>query len=114
MVSIRHPNGYETRYAHLRGFARGIRSGVAVRSKQVIGYVGSTGLATGAHLHYELRKGNRAVNARTATPPPAPPLAGDAKVAFDAALVQRQALLDSETQLYLARASVRATRVAND
>ena len=114
MVTIRHPNGYETRYAHLRGFARGIRSGMSVKGKQVIGYVGSTGLATGAHLHYELRKGGRAVNARTATPPPAPPLAGDAKVEFDGILGRRQALLDSETQLYLARASVRSTRMAND
>ena len=114
MVRIRHPNGYETRYAHLRGFARGIRAGVAVKGKQVIGYVGSTGLATAAHLHYELRKGGRAVNARKATPPPAPPLAGEAKVEFDALLGQRQALLDSQTQQYLARASVRATRMAND
>jgi len=53
-VEIQHNNGYVTTYSHMVGFARGIRTGVRVRQGQVIGYVGSTGLSTGAHLHYEV------------------------------------------------------------
>ncbi|UZJ44593.1 peptidoglycan DD-metalloendopeptidase family protein [Marinimicrobium sp. C6131] len=52
-VIIQHGQTYETLYAHLNAFHRGIRSGVRVKQGQIIGYVGSTGLATGPHLHYE-------------------------------------------------------------
>jgi murein DD-endopeptidase MepM/ murein hydrolase activator NlpD len=55
LVEVRHLNGITTRYAHLRGFARNVRRGVRVEQGQTIGYVGSTGLATGPHLHYEFR-----------------------------------------------------------
>lgn len=55
LVEIRHRNGITTRYGHLRAFARGLSSGGRVSQGQVIGYVGSTGLASGAHLHYEFR-----------------------------------------------------------
>jgi murein DD-endopeptidase MepM/ murein hydrolase activator NlpD len=54
VVDIRHRNGFVSRYAHLRGFARGIRSGMPVARETVIGYVGMTGLATGPHLHFEI------------------------------------------------------------
>lgn len=53
-IMIRHTNGYESAYAHQTGFAKGIRKGVRVRQGQVIGFVGSTGLSTGPHLHYEV------------------------------------------------------------
>jgi murein DD-endopeptidase MepM/ murein hydrolase activator NlpD len=53
-VDIRHPNGYVTRYGHLRGFARGIRAGRRVGIGETIAYVGMTGLATGPHLHFEV------------------------------------------------------------
>lgn len=53
MIKITHGQNYETRYAHLKNFASGIRSGTWVTQGQIIGYVGSTGLATGPHLHYE-------------------------------------------------------------
>lgn len=53
-IEIQHANGYVTTYSHMVGFARGMREGVRVRQGQVIGYVGSTGLSTGAHLHYEV------------------------------------------------------------
>jgi murein DD-endopeptidase MepM/ murein hydrolase activator NlpD len=57
-VRIRHSNGYETAYAHMSRYGRGIRSGAQVRQGQVIGYVGTTGRSTGPHLHYEvLRRG---------------------------------------------------------
>jgi murein DD-endopeptidase MepM/ murein hydrolase activator NlpD len=52
-VIIQHGQTYKTLYAHLNGYARGVRSGKSVKQGQVIGYVGSTGLATGPHLHYE-------------------------------------------------------------
>ncbi|MDA8337834.1 MAG: peptidoglycan DD-metalloendopeptidase family protein, partial [Nitrospiraceae bacterium] len=54
LVIIKHPNGYKTYYGHLSRFG-GIKSGTKVRQGQIIGYVGSTGLATGPHLHYEMR-----------------------------------------------------------
>jgi murein DD-endopeptidase MepM/ murein hydrolase activator NlpD len=57
---IKHANGYETSYSHQTAFAKGIREGVRIRQGQVIGYVGTTGLSTGPHLHYEMRvNGNR-------------------------------------------------------
>jgi murein DD-endopeptidase MepM/ murein hydrolase activator NlpD len=53
-VELQHVNGYVTTYNHMSRFGRGIREGVKVRQGQVVGYVGSTGLSTGAHLHYEV------------------------------------------------------------
>lgn len=64
VVEIKHPNGYLTRYAHMSRFSAGLRVGSRVNQGRVIGYVGSTGRATGAHLHYEVRIGKRAVNPR--------------------------------------------------
>jgi murein DD-endopeptidase MepM/ murein hydrolase activator NlpD len=58
-VAIRHARGYETRYLHLSSFAKGIRPGRRVTQGQMIGRVGSTGLATGPHLHYELLRNGR-------------------------------------------------------
>lgn len=55
LIELRHLNGITTRYGHLRGFARQIRRGRRVEQGQIIGYVGSTGLASGPHLHYEFR-----------------------------------------------------------
>jgi murein DD-endopeptidase MepM/ murein hydrolase activator NlpD len=53
-VKIRHASGYETAYAHLSSYARGLKTGIPVQQRQVIGYVGATGSATGPHLHFEL------------------------------------------------------------
>lgn len=61
-VLIQHRSGYRTMYNHLSRFARGIRKGTRVRQKQVIGYVGSTGLSTGPHLDYRVIKNGRFVN----------------------------------------------------
>lgn len=61
-IKIRHNGTYQTAYAHLKGFARGIRSGKRVEQGQIIGYVGTTGRSTGPHLHYEVHQGNRQVN----------------------------------------------------
>jgi len=61
-IRIRHANGYETAYGHLSAFARSMEAGKKVRQGQVIGYVGSTGLSTGAHLHYEILINGRFVD----------------------------------------------------
>jgi murein DD-endopeptidase MepM/ murein hydrolase activator NlpD len=61
-IRIRHANGYETTYAHLTAYARGIQEDARVRQGQVIGYVGSTGLSTGPHLHYEILVNGRFVD----------------------------------------------------
>ena len=58
-VRIRHSNGYETAYAHLNGFARGVRAGARVQQGQTIAYVGTTGRSTGPHLHYEVHLNGR-------------------------------------------------------
>ncbi|CAN5799322.1 hypothetical protein BH23GEM6_BH23GEM6_02570 [soil metagenome] len=62
MVEVQHPSGYTTRYAHLSQLGQGISEGRSVMRGNVIGLVGMTGLATGPHLHYELRSQGRAVD----------------------------------------------------
>jgi len=62
VVIIAHKEGYKTLYAHLSRFRKGIRKGRYVRQGEVIGYVGSTGLSTGPHLHFGLYKNNRPIN----------------------------------------------------
>ena len=54
-VVIQHGNRYRTLYGHMNGFAKGIRTGSTVRQGQIIGYIGTTGLSTGPHLHYEFQ-----------------------------------------------------------
>lgn len=64
-VMIRHANGYETSYAHMRRFARGVKAGAKVRQGQIIGYIGTTGLSSGPHLHYEVHVNGHHVNPMT-------------------------------------------------
>jgi murein DD-endopeptidase MepM/ murein hydrolase activator NlpD len=61
-VILRHPNGYKSYYSHLSRYGHGIRKGAIVKQKQIIGYVGSTGLSTGPHLDYRLVKNGRLRN----------------------------------------------------
>ncbi len=62
LIKIRHSDGYMTLYAHQKSFKRGIKKGKRVKQGQVIGYVGSTGMSTGPHLHFGLYKNGRAIN----------------------------------------------------
>jgi len=82
IVILRHNNGFETYYAHLNGFASGMRNGTVVNQGQVIGYVGATGTATGPHLHYELRIASRPQNPMTVKLPGSPPLPASLKSGF--------------------------------
>lgn len=61
-VVIRHANGYDTLYAHLNGFAKGVKPGTRVRQGEVIGYLGNTGLSQARHLHYEVHKHGKPIN----------------------------------------------------
>ncbi len=73
-IRIRHNSNYQTAYKHLHGFAQGIRVGARVRQGQVIGYVGTTGLSTGPHLHFELWDRGRYVDPLSQKFPSADPV----------------------------------------
>lgn len=73
-VKIRHNGTYTTQYLHMSKFGPGIKAGVSVRQGDVIGYVGSTGLSTGPHLHYELIKNGQHVDATREEMPPGDPV----------------------------------------
>jgi murein DD-endopeptidase MepM/ murein hydrolase activator NlpD len=83
-VKVRHANGYETTYMHLKGFARGLRQGQRVHQGQLIGYVGSTGLATGPHLDFRMKIGGGYVNPRTIKSIPGEPIPAKLMAAFKA------------------------------
>ena len=104
-VVLRHASGYESRYLHLSSFGKGLRRGARVQQGQIIGRVGSTGLSTGAHLHYELKRNGSHVNpvAEHKKHPPGEPV----PLAFRAAFETTRASL--ERQFVSAVASELAT-----
>jgi murein DD-endopeptidase MepM/ murein hydrolase activator NlpD len=86
MVRVRHASGYETYYLHLSAFGAGIRAGVRVDQGQTVGRVGATGLATGPHLHYGLKRNGVFVNPlrEHMNQPPGEPVPSAAMAAFQA------------------------------
>ena len=82
-ISIRHSPVYQTNYAHLQDYAKGMRRGTKVQQGQVIGYLGSTGSSTGPHLHYEVVVNGRKENSQTLKLPSAAPLEGNNKNFFE-------------------------------
>ena len=82
-VKIRHNSTYSTVYAHMSKFARGIKKGVRVNQGQIIGYVGSTGLSTGPHLHYEVIKNGKKINSQTLKLPSGKKLTGKLREDFE-------------------------------
>jgi len=82
-VEIRHVNGFRTLYGHMTNYVRGMRSGIRVRQGQIIGYVGSTGMSTGPHLHYEVSYWGTKVNPRTVKSPPGRTLEADDMILFE-------------------------------
>ena len=81
-IRIRHTDGYKTAYAHLKSFARGVKSGAYVKQDQVIGYVGTTGRSTGPHLHYEVHHHGKKINPRRLSQLSGKPLSKDQRPAF--------------------------------
>ncbi len=105
LIELRHRNGITTRYGHLRGFARGLRSGARVTQGQTIGYVGSTGLASGPHLHYEFRVNGVAKDPRRVELGNGAPVAERHREAFERERDRLRQLLDSAPPQAIARAN---------
>ena len=82
-VKIKHNSTYETVYAHMSKFARGIKNGIRVKQGQTIGYVGSTGKSTGPHLHYEVIVNGKKVNSQKLKLPSGKILKGDERKLFE-------------------------------
>ena len=82
-VKIRHNSTYQTVYAHMSKFARGIKKGVRVKQGQIIGYVGSTGKSTGPHLHYEVIINGKKVNSQKLKLPSGKVLKGKVRKLFE-------------------------------
>jgi len=87
-VKIKHNSTYETVYAHMKSFSRGIKEGRRVKQGQVIGYVGSTGMSTGPHLHYEVIVNGRKVNSQRLKLPSGKILKGKAREEFELARIK--------------------------
>ena len=82
-VKIKHNSTYQTVYAHMSKFGRGVKKGVRVKQGQIIGYVGSTGLSTGPHLHYEVIENGRKINSQKLKLPSGKILKGDLRKKFE-------------------------------
>ena len=82
-VTIKHNSTYETIYAHMKAFAKGIKEGRKVKQGQIIGYVGSTGLSTGPHLHYEVIVNGKKVNSQKLKLPSGKILKGEERKQFE-------------------------------
>jgi murein DD-endopeptidase MepM/ murein hydrolase activator NlpD len=92
-IKIRHNSKYSTVYAHLAKFARGIKVGTKVKQGRTIGYVGSTGLSTGPHLHYEVIVGGKKVNSQKLNLPPSKILKGKDRENFEIQRIKTDVLL---------------------
>lgn len=103
VVTVRHPNGYTTLYAHLSGFAQSVRQGRRVIQGEVVGFVGSTGLATGSHLHYEFHVNGVHQNPMRLAMPPGPPITTQLRPEFEEAARPLFARLDMLRDTNLAR-----------
>ena len=94
-IDVVHFNKYMTRYAHLNGFANGIRKGAKVTQGQTIGYVGSTGLATGPHLHYEFHIDGKHTDPVKVEPPNAQSINSYNKKYFDKLVKERTEIISN-------------------
>ncbi len=96
-IRIRHANGYETAYGHMSAFARNMEGGKKVRQGQVIGYIGSTGLSTGSHLHYEILINGRFVDPMKIKLPRGRVLDGSLLATFDQERTRVDAMMTGGT-----------------
>ncbi|MGG2398328.1 peptidoglycan DD-metalloendopeptidase family protein [Pseudomonas sp. SH1-B] len=101
-VIIQHGQRYRTLYAHMQGFAKGVRNGVNVKQGQIIGYIGTTGLSTGPHLHYEFQVNGVHVDPLSQKLPMADPIAASEKQRFMQLSKPLMARMDQEKATMLA------------
>ena len=94
-VKIRHNSTYSTQYLHMSKIASGIKSGVKVRQGQTIGYVGSTGLATGPHVCYRFWKNGSQVNSLAVKIPPSKPIKAEYLSDYEVVRDSIKAILDA-------------------
>ena len=97
-LKIKHNSVYTTTYMHLNGFAKGMQKGRSVKQGEVIGYVGSTGLATGPHLDFRVHKNNQPINPLTMEAPPSYPVKPELRDSF--LLIRDQILLELDSLQY--------------
>ena len=91
-IKIKHNSTYETVYAHMKNFARGIKEGLRVKQGQIIGYVGSTGKSTGPHLHYEVIVNGKKINSQKLKLPSGKVLKGKARAIFEVVKIKLDVL----------------------
>ncbi|MBA1273419.1 peptidoglycan DD-metalloendopeptidase family protein [Pseudomonas azotifigens] len=101
-IVIQHGNRYRTLYAHMQGFAKGVRNGSSVKQGQIIGYIGTTGLSTGPHLHYEFQVDGVHVDPLGLKLPMADPIAKNEKQRFMQMSQPLMARMDQERATMLA------------
>ena len=92
-IKIRHNSTYETVYAHMKSFARGIKKGKKVRQGDIIGYVGSTGMSTGPHLHYEVIVNGKKVNSQKLKLPSGKVLKNEERTQFEIHRIKTDVLI---------------------
>jgi murein DD-endopeptidase MepM/ murein hydrolase activator NlpD len=102
-VRVRHPNGYETAYGHMTAFARGLDVGSKVRQGQIIGFVGSTGMSTGAHVHFEILINDRFVDPMKVKLPRGRVLDGGTLAQFEKDREQLDAVMANAPPAHLAQ-----------
>ena len=98
-ILIKHSNNYSTRYCHLDGFAKNLNNGKKVKQGQTIGYVGSTGLATGPHLHYEFKIGEKHTNPVKVNLPSAEGIKQNYKESFNRLIEKNKSMLEEFSRL---------------
>ena len=91
-IKIKHNSTYSTVYAHLSKFASGIKEGVRVKQGRIIGFVGSTGMSTGPHLHYEVIKNGKKINSQTLKLPSGKILKGKSRELFEVKRIKTDVL----------------------
>ncbi len=92
-IKIKHNSTYETVYAHMKSFAKGMKVGKKVKQGQIIGYVGSTGMSTGPHLHYEVIVNGKKVNSQTLNLPSGKVLKGKERELFEIHRIKTEVLI---------------------
>jgi len=104
-VRVRHANGYETAYGHMTAFARGLQVGSQVRQGQIVGFVGSSGLSTGSHVHFEIIVNGRFVDPMRVKLPRGRVLDGDTLASFEKDRTQLDAVLAAAPLSHVAQAT---------